>query len=479
VRDQRLRRRAHGPRRRAFDAVAEIGRHRQRQLARRQGVGAVPGRVLGEQARGRGAQRRAALRAARLRRARRAGRAGRLRDGVRGEPHPRPALQRGLALRRTRTALRGLDGPPAGARWRRRPPGRRGRHRRCGAGRRAEAALSGRPGRAAHRRAAQAGFRRGLREGDAHDARLLGLIRDAVRRRRQGGVTATGRVLRARDRALPLGRRTYVMAILNLTDDSFSGDGAGDDLDEAVRRAVRAEADGADIIDVGAESARADVPAREPGFEAALVAEAVRRIRRECSLAVSVDTYKGAVAAGAHGAALVINYTVERPKVRPAAPPRYDDLLGAHRAFFSAAVGRARAAGVRDDAIVLDPGIAFGKSHDEDIDVLRRLPELRGLGYPLLVAASRKHFIASVLRGVPAAERDAATVAVTALAVAGGADIVRVHEVRANVQAARIADAIVRGRTGDYAATPGSWPWAAGATPEPGTRIGEERGERA
>ncbi|HZP55936.1 MAG TPA: dihydropteroate synthase [Dehalococcoidia bacterium] len=318
-------------------------------------------------------------------------------------------------------------------------------------------------------------------------------------------MTATGRVLRARDRALPLGRRTYVMAILNLTDDSFSGDGAGDDLDEAVRRAVRAEADGADIIDVGAESARADVPARQPGVEAALVAEAVRRIRRECSLVVSVDTYKGAVAAAAlqagahvindigglleddataraaatHGAALVINYTVERPKVRPAAPPRYDDLLGAHRAFFSAALGRARAAGVRDDAIVLDPGIAFGKSHDEDIDVLRRLPELRGLGYPLLVAASRKHFIASVLRGVPAAERDAATVAVTALAVAGGADIVRVHEVRANVQAARIADAIVRGRTGDYAATPGSWPWAAGATPEPGTRIGEERGERA
>src|SRR5581483_5262562 len=417
VRDQRLRRRAHGPRRRAFDAVAEIGRHRQRQLARRQGVGAVPGRVLGEQARGRGAERRAALRAAPLRRARRAGRAGRLRDGVRGEPHPRPALQRGVALRRARTALRGIDGPPAGARWRRRPSGRRERHRRCGAGRRAEAALFGRPGRAAHRRAAQAGFRRGLREGDAHDARLLGLIRDAVRRRRQGGVTATGRVLRARDRALPLGRRTYVMAILNLTDDSFSGDGAGDDLDEAVRRAVRAEADGADIIDVGAESARADVPARQPGVEAALVAEAVRRIRRECSLVVSVDTYKGAVAAAAlqagahvindigglleddataraaatHGAALVINYTVERPKVRPAAPPRYDDLLGAHRAFFSAALGRARAAGVRDDAIVLDPGIAFGKSHDEDIDVLRRLPELRGLGYPLLVAASRKH----------------------------------------------------------------------------------------
>jgi dihydropteroate synthase len=304
--------------------------------------------------------------------------------------------------------------------------------------------------------------------------------------------------LRARDRTLTLGRRTYVMAILNLTDDSFSGDGVGGDLDAAVRRAVAAAADGADIVDVGAESARADAPPRDPSEEASLVAACVTRIAREVDAVISVDTYKPAVAeaaldAGAHmvndiggllhddgaaraaaryGAALVINYTVERPKVRPAAPPVYDDLIAAHLSFFRERIAVAAAAGVPHDCVVLDPGIAFGKSHDEDIEVLRRLGELRPLGRPLLVAASRKHFLGSIT-GLPPAERDEATAAVTALAIAQGADIVRVHDVRTNVRVARVADAIVRGRAGDYAATPQSWPWAAGATPIAGTRIGD------
>src|SRR5581483_5135448 len=167
------------------------------------------------------------------------------------------------------------------------------------------------------------------------------------------------RVLRLRDRVLPLGTRTYVMAILNLTDDSFSGDGVGADVDAAVRRAVAAQEQGADIIDIGAESARADVPVREAGTEAELVARAVHRIAREVDLAVSVDTYKPQVAAGAvdagavlindiggfkygtgtaevaarTGAGLVLNYTYERPKVRPSAPPRYGDVVAEHFAF--------------------------------------------------------------------------------------------------------------------------------------------------
>jgi dihydropteroate synthase len=309
----------------------------------------------------------------------------------------------------------------------------------------------------------------------------------------------TQRMLRARDRTLPLGGRTYVMAIINLTDDSFSGDGTGDDIDEAVRRAAAAVADGADIVDIGAETARADAPARDADEEAAVVGEAVRRAARETGAIISADTYKPAVAeavlqAGAHiindisgltdgdgtaraaarhGAALVINYTVARPKVRPGAPPQYGDVIDAHVRFFRARMDVARAAGVGEASLIIDPGIAFGKSHDEDLEVLRRLGELRALGLPVLVAASRKHFIGSVL-GVPPQERDAATAAVTALAVAAGADIVRVHDVRANVQAARIADAIVRGRRGDFAATAESWPWATGAWQEPGTRIGEE-----
>jgi dihydropteroate synthase len=288
------------------------------------------------------------------------------------------------------------------------------------------------------------------------------------------------------------------MAILNLTDDSFSGDGTGGDVDAALRRAAAAVAEGADVVDVGAESARADVPARDAGEEADLVARVIERIAGEVGVTISADTYKPAVAdaalqAGAHiindiggfkhgtgtaevaarnGAALVLNYTSERPKVRPAAPPAYEDLIGEHLAFLRERAAMAIEAGVSPRSLIADPGIAFGKSHDEDIEVLRRLGEFRALGLPLLVAASRKHFIGSVT-GLAPDERDEATAAVTALNVAYGVDIVRVHEVRTAVRAVRIADAIVRGRTGDYAATAESWPWASGAQAIAGTRIGD------
>jgi dihydropteroate synthase len=177
-----------------------------------------------------------------------------------------------------------------------------------------------------------------------------------------------------------------------------------------------------------------------------------------------------AEAAARYGAALVINFTYERPKIRPAEPPRYDDLIGAHLDFLRGRIDMAKAAGVAEDAIVIDPGIAFGKSHDEDLQVLRRLGDFRAVGRPLLVAASRKHFIGSV-SGLPPDERDEATAAVTALNVAYGADIVRVHDVRTTVRAVRIADAIVRGDAGDFAATPESWPWWHAARPIAGTTI--------
>ncbi len=299
-----------------------------------------------------------------------------------------------------------------------------------------------------------------------------------------------------------MGRRTYVMAILNLTADSFSGDGTGADIDAAVRRAAACMGDGADILDIGAESARADVPVREAGEEAAFLGEAVRRIAAETNSVISADTYKPEVAeaalqAGAHiindiggfmhgtgtaqaaakhGAALVLNYTFERPKVRPAEPPRYGDVVVEHLAFLRERAAMAIEAGVRPGGLIADPGIAFGKSHDEDLEVLRRLGEFQALGLPLLVAASRKHFIGSVT-GLPPEERDEATAAVTALNVAYGADIVRVHDVRTAVRAVRIADAIVRGERGDYAATDASWPWWSQAAPIAGTRIGEETGE--
>lgn len=289
---------------------------------------------------------------------------------------------------------------------------------------------------------------------------------------------------------LPLGGRTYVMGIVNLTTDSFSGDGVGRDVDAAVGRARRLIAEGADIVDIGAESARADVPVADPSDEVAVIVPVVERLTRETDALISVDTYKPEVAeaalrAGAHivndiggfkhgtgtaevaarqGAALVLNYTYERPKIRPAARPVYADLIGEHLAFLEERIRMAVAAGLPEDALIVDPGIAFGKSHDEDLEVLRRLDEFRALGRPLLLAGSRKHVIGAVL-GLPPQERLEGTAAVVALAVAKGADIVRVHDVRAMSRVARMADAIVRGRLGDFAPGEGSWPWPAGVEP--------------
>jgi dihydropteroate synthase len=289
---------------------------------------------------------------------------------------------------------------------------------------------------------------------------------------------------------LPIGEKTYVMGIVNLTPDSFSGDGVGRDVPAAVERAKRLVAEGADIVDIGAESARADVPVADPREEIAAIVPVVERLSRETDVLISVDTYKpvvaeAAVRAGAHivndiggfkygtgtaevaaryGAALVLNYTYERPKVRPSRPPVYADLIAEHLAFLQERIEMALRAGMPEEALIVDPGIAFGKSHDEDLEVLRSLDRVRALGRPLLVAASRKHFIGAVL-GLPPQERVEGTAAVVALAIARGADIVRVHDVRAMSRVARMADAIVRGRLGDYAPGEGSWPWPAGVTP--------------
>lgn len=289
--------------------------------------------------------------------------------------------------------------------------------------------------------------------------------------------------IRFGDRTLTFDR-TRVMAIINLTDDSFSGDGVGKNIDEAVRRAAITVAEGADIVDVGGESARADVPIREVDEEIARVVPAVERISREVDAVVSIDTWKpevaeAAVRAGAtlindigglvlgpdmadvaarHGVALVLNHTWMRPKVRPPAPPRYDDVVDAVYAFLEDRIAEAVARGVDAGRIIIDPGVAFGKSHDEDLDVMRRLGELRPLGRPILLAHSRKHVIGSALGGLPPDERVEGTAAAAALAVAAGVDIVRVHDVRAVARAVRTADAIVRAAPGDFAPTNESWP---------------------
>ncbi len=284
---------------------------------------------------------------------------------------------------------------------------------------------------------------------------------------------------------LPL-NRPYVIGILNLTEDSFSGDGVGRDVSAALSRAAELRVAGADIVDVGAESARADRPVLDGIDEAATVAPVVAALVREGHV-VSIDTYKAAVAlaaleAGARivndisgltqgtgaaeaaaraGAGYVLNYSYSIPKRRPVKPPVYDDVVAETLAWMFEHVTELRSLGLSDNQIAIDPGIAFGKSHDQDLQVIRRVGELTSLGLPLLVAHSRKNFIGSV-SGRPPTERDLETHIATVEAYLQGARIFRVHDVSGTRRALDFAAALAG--TGNFAPDESSWPWPAGAS---------------
>lgn len=273
----------------------------------------------------------------------------------------------------------------------------------------------------------------------------------------------------ANGESLVWGRRTYVMGVINLTPDSFSGDGIPDDARAAATLAQRMEADGADIIDVGAESTR---PGSQPISAAAEIDRlipALSAICRAVSIPVSVDTYKAPVARRAVDAGATIINDVwgcladgnMAPTIAAAGVPailmhnqtgtQYDDLLPDVITGLNRIAGIAQSAGVSPHNIVLDPGIGFGKTADHNLELLRRLPEVRSLGYPVLVGVSRKSTIGRVLN-LPPEDRMEGTAAAVALSIALGADIVRVHDVKAMVRVARMTDAIVR----DW--RPDGWP---------------------
>jgi dihydropteroate synthase len=274
-------------------------------------------------------------------------------------------------------------------------------------------------------------------------------------------MAATMRVTRIGDHEFHWGSRTYVMGIVNVTPDSFSGDGVTD-LEMAVAQARQMEQDGADLIDIGGESTRPETWAG-PGLsledELVRVMPVVERVAATVKVPVSIDTYKAAVAqrAIAAGAGLVNDVWALRRNPQMAATVAaagvpvvlmhnkpgggYHDLIGEIAASLRESVELAHAAGVTDDRIIVDPGIGFGKTREENLEIIRRLPELRQLGLPLLIGPSRKSFIGKTL-DLPAGERLEGTAAAVALSIAGGADIVRVHDVKAMVRVARMADAI-------------------------------------
>ena len=258
------------------------------------------------------------------------------------------------------------------------------------------------------------------------------------------------------------GKRTYVMGIINVTPDSFSGDGLGHDAEAALEQALRFQDEGADIIDVGGESTRPGSTPVTVEEEKRRVIPVIRLLASRLDVPVSVDTYKREVAreALAAGAAIINDvWGLKRDlaladlAAREGAPIvlmhnqqglDYSDLVPEILASLRSSLRQALEAGVPSENVVLDPGLGFGKRPEHNLELLRRLAELKALGLPLLVGTSRKSTIGLVL-DLPVEERLEGTAATVALAIANGADIVRVHDVKAMTRVARMSDAIVRG----------------------------------
>jgi dihydropteroate synthase len=279
--------------------------------------------------------------------------------------------------------------------------------------------------------------------------------------------TVTPPPTRIGDTTFTWGERTFVMGILNVTPDSFSGDGllrGGDPVSAALDGAGSMIEEGADLLDVGGESTR-------PGHVPVDVAEEIGRVIPVIAairagfpaVPLSIDTTKVPVAEAALAAGVDLLNDVwgtgsdpgmVELAARAGVPmivmhnreePRYDDVVREVVDGLRAALERAELAGVPPERLIVDPGIGFGKTADHNVAVLRRLDALTVLGRPILLGTSRKSTIGRIL-DLPAEERLEGTLATTALGIAKGVDIIRVHDVRANVRTARVSDAIVRGR---------------------------------
>ncbi len=279
-------------------------------------------------------------------------------------------------------------------------------------------------------------------------------------------------VTRCGDTEFRWGERTYIMGIVNLSPDSFSGDGLAG-VDAAVAQARRFVQDGADILDIGGESTRPGAATISEEEEIKRVVPVIERLAAELKVPVSIDTYKYEVARraieagakilndqwGLHWDARLASLAAERgillvlmsnqrdmkePGVElPPGTPRYPDIMTEVLRFLRQGIAVAEERGVPAENIVVDPGIGFGKSLRQNLELIRRLGELKELGKPVLIGPSRKSFIGRVL-DLPPEERIEGTAAAVAISIANGADIVRVHDVRQMVRVARMSDAITR-----------------------------------
>lgn len=270
--------------------------------------------------------------------------------------------------------------------------------------------------------------------------------------------------LSLRGREFVWGERTFVMGIVNATPDSFSGDGIGADADAAAAMARAFEDAGADLIDVGAESTRPGAAPVDPAEELARAIPAIAAVRAATALPVSIDTRRAEVAAAAldAGADMVNDVDGLRGDARMAATvaKRGAALVAMHnqrgrapgdpvasvRAGWRESLRLAREAGIDAARVILDPGFGFGWTAEESLGLVRRLGELTAEGPPVLLGPSRKSALGLALGGAPAGERLEGTAAAVAIAIANGADVVRVHDVAAMRRVALAADAIARGK---------------------------------
>lgn len=284
-----------------------------------------------------------------------------------------------------------------------------------------------------------------------------------------GFFAPTQRVLRCRGREVALGEKTLVMGIINVTPDSFSGDGLGDNIAAAIAQGKQMVADGADILDVGGESTRPGADPVSLDDELARVLPVIEGLSREVDVPISIDTYKCSVAtvaltkgasivndisglrfdtnmanAVAEAGAAVIAMHIRGTPRDMQKDPKYDDVIGEISEYLEESVALAEVAGLTRDQIVVDPGFGFGKTLEHNLELLRRLREFRSLGCAVMIGTSRKSSIGKLLGDAPADQRVMGTAATVALAIAAGADIVRVHDVKEMAQVARVADAVVR-----------------------------------
>lgn len=267
--------------------------------------------------------------------------------------------------------------------------------------------------------------------------------------------------MRIGSREFDVDAHTYVVGILNMTPDSFSDGGAYNQKDRALKRVADMIESGADIIDVGGESTRPDYQMISDEEEMERVIPAIRLIKQNFEVPVSIDTYKSKVArAGIEAGADMINdiwglkYDKDMAKVIAESglpcclmhnreKAEYTDFMKEVMDDLKETLRLAHEAGIADDKIILDPGVGFGKDYDNNLEVINRLSELKMLGYPVLLGASRKSVVGMTL-DLPSNQRVEGTIVTTVLAVVKGCAFVRVHDIIENGRAIKMAEAIIR-----------------------------------